>query len=122
VGWGVLAFWRIEKALANSLLVVGLWQHDPAQPRLVGFGRCIGDGVIEAVVCDVAIHPHYQGVSLGKRLMVYEMHMLRAQGLERVSLFADPEAVMLCAAQGWQLEPGGRQCLYWHESLDDPDQ
>jgi ribosomal protein S18 acetylase RimI-like enzyme len=70
VGWGVLAFWRIEKALANSLLVVGLWQHDPAQPRLVGFGRCIGDGVIEAVVCDVAIHPHHQGVGLGKRLMV----------------------------------------------------
>jgi hypothetical protein len=36
------------------------------------------------------------------------MDVLRDQGLERASLFANPEAVMFYAALGWQLEPGGR--------------
>ena len=120
VGWGELPLWRVETALKNSLLVVGLWQHEhqPALPRLVGFARCIGDGVREVVVCDVAINPEYQGIGVDKELMAYVLDVLRQAQVERLTLFADPEAVKFYTAQGWELEPEGRRCAYWHEPDD----
>ncbi len=114
VGWSRRPLRRVRKALENSLLVVGLWRHDPRLPRLVGFARCTGDGVIEATVWDVAVHPLYQGVGLGKQLMTYVIDLLRAQQVERVSLFADPGVVQFYGAQGWELEPQQRRCAFWY--------
>ena len=71
VGWGRRPLRRVRRALDNSLLKVGLWQHDPKFPRLIGFARCTGDGIIDATIWDVAINPVYQGYGLGKQLMSY---------------------------------------------------
>jgi ribosomal protein S18 acetylase RimI-like enzyme len=107
---------RVRKALEHSLLWVGLWRHEQRLPRLVGFARCTGDGVIEATVWDVAIHPLYQGCGLGKQLMDYVLNQLRAMEVERVSLFADPQVVGFYEAQGWELEPLQRRCAFWYST------
>jgi ribosomal protein S18 acetylase RimI-like enzyme len=114
VGWSRRPMRRVRTALSNSLLRVGLWRHDPRLPKLVGFARVTGDGVVEATVWDVAVHPHYQGAGLGKQLMAYVLDHLRAMEVERVSLFADPEVVGFYQAQGWQLEPLQRRCAFWY--------
>ena len=114
VGWSRRPLRRVRKALQHSLLVVGLWRHDARLPKLVGFARCTGDGVIEATVWDVAVHPLYQGAGLGRQLMVYVLDLLREMQVERVSLFADPGVVAFYGAQGWQLEPRNRRCAYWY--------
>jgi ribosomal protein S18 acetylase RimI-like enzyme len=104
----------VELEQLCSLLRVGLWRHDPWLPKLVGFARCTGDGVVEATVWDVAVHPHYQGNGLGKALMAYVLEQLRQMEVERVSLFADPGVVDFYAGQGWDLEPGQRRCAFWY--------
>lgn len=114
VGWSRRPLRRVRKALQNSLLCVGLWRHHPRLPRLIGFARCTGDGVIEATVWDVAVHPLYQGAGLGRQLMAYVLEELERQGVERVSLFADPGVVGFYASQGWQLEPLERRCAFWY--------
>jgi ribosomal protein S18 acetylase RimI-like enzyme len=114
VGWSRRPLRRVRKALQHSLLRVGLWRHDSRVPRLVGFARCTGDGVVEATVWDVAVHPHYQGAGLGKQLMDYVLEQLRRRGVDRVSLFADPEVVGFYQAQGWELEPLDRRCAFWY--------
>jgi ribosomal protein S18 acetylase RimI-like enzyme len=114
VGWSRRPLRRVRRALQHSLLVVGLWRHDARLPKLVGFARCTGDGVIEATVWDVAVHPLYQGAGLGKQLMRYVLDLLRAMEVERVSLFADPGVVEFYGAQGWQLEPQNRRCAFWY--------
>jgi ribosomal protein S18 acetylase RimI-like enzyme len=114
VGWSRRPIRRVRRALQNSLLVVGLWRHDPRLPKLVGFARCTGDGIVDATIWDVAVHPLYQGAGLGKQLMVYVLDALRAQQVERVSLFADPGVVDFYSAQGWQLEPMQRRCAFWY--------
>ena len=114
VGWSRRPLRRVRKALPHSLLVVGLWRHDPRIPRLVGFARCTGDGVIEATVWDVAVHPLYQGAGLGKQLMAYVLERLQQMQVERVSLFADPGVVEFYSAQGWELEPQNRRCAFWY--------
>jgi ribosomal protein S18 acetylase RimI-like enzyme len=114
VGWSRRPLRRVRKALQHSLLRVGLWRHDPRLPRLVGFARCTGDGVVDATVWDVAVHPLYQGVGLGRQLMDYVLEELRRMEVERVSLFADPDVVGFYGAQGWELEPDRRRCAFWY--------
>ena len=116
VGWSRRPLRRVRKALQHSLLVVGLWRHDPRIPRLVGFARCTGDGVIEATVWDVAVHPLYQGAGLGKQLMAFVLERLQQMQVERVSLFADPGVVEFYSAQGWELEPQNRRCAFWYST------
>ncbi len=114
VGWSQRPFRKVRMALDNSLLKVGLWQHDPSFPRLIGFARCTGDGVLEATVWDVAIHPLYQGFGLGKQLMDYVNKSLRNLGIRRITLFADPGVVSFYLSQGWLLEPKGHRCAFWY--------
>jgi ribosomal protein S18 acetylase RimI-like enzyme len=114
VGWNRRPLRRVRKALHHSLLRVGLWRHDGRLPKLVGFARCTGDGVVEATVWDVAVHPLYQGVGLGRQLMDYVITSLREMGVEEVTLYADPGVVEFYSHQGWELEPGQRRCAFWY--------
>ena len=116
VGWGRRPLRRVKRALDNSLLKVGLWQHDPKFPRLIGFARCTGDGVIDATIWDVAINPVYQGYGLGQQLMSYLMRCLKREGVSRVTLFADFDVIDFYKRQGWTLEPKGNKCAFWYSS------
>ena len=116
VGWGRRPLRRVKRALDNSLLKVGLWQHDPKFPRLIGFARCTGDGVIDATIWDVAINPVYQGYGLGKQLMTYLMRSLKREGISRVTLFADSDVINFYKRQGWTLEPKGNKCAFLYSN------
>ena len=104
----------MRRAICHSLLVVGVWRHDPRLPRLVGFARCVGDGVINATVWDVVIHPAYQGVGLGHGLMAFVVKKLRGMGVEQITLFADPDVIHFYKKQGWQVEPDNQRCCFWY--------
>ena len=114
VGWSRRPIRRVKRALEFSILVVGLWRHDEKFPRLVGFARCTGDGVIEATIWDVAINPVYQGLGLGKELMKYILKELKRIGISKVTLFADAEVISFYKKQGWVLEPKGSKCAFWY--------
>ena len=116
VGWGRIPLRRVKRALDNSLLKVGLWQHDPKFPRLIGFARCTGDGIIDATIWDVAINPVYQGYGLGKQLMTYLMRSLKREGISRVTLFADSDVINFYKRQGWTLEPKGNKCAFLYSN------
>ena len=116
VGWGRRPLRRVKRALDNSLLKVGLWKHDPKFPRLIGFARCTGDGIIDATIWDVAINPVYQGYGLGKQLMTYLMRSLKREGISRVTLFADSDVINFYKRQGWNLEPKGNKCAFWYSN------
>ena len=116
VGWSRRPIRRVKRALEFSILVVGLWSHDEKFPRLVGFARCTGDGIIEATIWDVAVNPVYQGLGLGKELMKYILQELKKIGISKVTLFADAEVVSFYKRQGWVLEPKGSKCAFWYAS------
>ena len=116
VGWGRRPLRRVKRALDNSLIKVGLWQHDSKFPRLIGFARCTGDGIIDATIWDVAISPVYQGYGLGKQLMSYLMKILKKEGISRVTLFADADVITFYKRQGWKLEPKGNKCAFWYSN------
>ena len=114
VGWSRRPMRRVKRALEFSILVIGVWLHDDKFPRLIGFARCTGDGVIEATIWDVAINPVYQGLGLGKVLMKYLLNKLKATGISKVTLFADSGVIKFYKNQGWTLEPKGTKCAFWY--------
>ena len=114
VGWSRRPFRRVRRAIDNSLLKVGLWRHDSKFPRLIGFARCTGDGVLEATVWDVAISPTYQGYGFGKKLMSYVVKSIKEMGVKRIILFADPGVIDFYKSQGWILEPKDKRCAFWY--------
>lgn len=54
-----------QRAFEASHTVVFVYHGD----RMVGFGRAISDGVYQAAVYDVAVHPDFQGNGLGRTIM-----------------------------------------------------
>ncbi len=54
-----------ERAFNNSFRVVFAFDGT----RLVGFARAISDGVYQAALYDMAIHPDYQGRGIGKHIV-----------------------------------------------------
>lgn len=89
-----------EIGLKNSIFLVTLW----AQERLVGMGRLIGDGGCFFQVCDIAVHPDYQGRGFGKQIMAaitdYMDNNLPKNSY--VSLIADLPADQLYAQFGFE--------------------
>lgn len=69
---------RIERAFANSALVLSMWDGE----RLVGLARVLTDGVAVAYLCDLAVEPDLQGAGVGKRLV--DEVLARVEGAELV--------------------------------------
>lgn len=55
---------------------------------LVGAGRALADGVDCSYLCDVAVHPGYQGIGLGKALI--ERLRDSSAGHRKIILYANP--------------------------------
>jgi ribosomal protein S18 acetylase RimI-like enzyme len=56
--------------------------------RLVGAGRALADGADCAYLCDVAVHPDFQGQGLGKAIIVRLREL--AAGHKKIILYANP--------------------------------
>ncbi len=55
----------LETAFTNSRYKCFIFVDE----NLVGVGRALADGVDCSYICDVAIHPDYQGLGLGKAII-----------------------------------------------------
>lgn len=93
----VTAFWAQDRqpedwkiALANSKPIVTVWDSigaaASAQPQLIGFARATSDGIYRATIWDVAIHPDYQGLGLGRKLVETVLMHPHVNRVERVYL------------------------------------
>lgn len=55
---------------------------------LIGAGRALADGKDCSYICDVAVHPEYQGRGLGKELVQNLMRL--SKGHKKIILYASP--------------------------------
>jgi GNAT superfamily N-acetyltransferase len=85
VGWDLRASEpaSLERALAGTTEFATAWDGD----RLIGTARSITDGAQNAIIATVVVHPAYQGLGIGERMM----HLLTdGRDLVRFSLAATP--------------------------------
>lgn len=55
---------------------------------LIGAGRALADGLDCSYICDVAVHPGYQGIGLGRKVVENLIH--QSQGHKKIILYATP--------------------------------
>ena len=65
VGWGSYDEKVLEKALANTMYSVSVYDDD----KIIGYGRLIGDGICFMYIHDVMVEPKYQNQKIGSRIM-----------------------------------------------------
>ncbi len=54
----------LKKVFKNSMFTYFIYDNN----KLIGAGRALADGADSAYLCDIAIHPEYQGIGLGKEI------------------------------------------------------
>ncbi|WP_448572409.1 GNAT family N-acetyltransferase [Trichothermofontia sp.] len=94
--FNLAAFWArarslsdLEIALAHSKPVVSMWDYD----RLIGFARATSDGVYRATIWDVVVHPDYQGLGLGRKLVetvLSDPHICRVERVYLMTTYQQP--------------------------------
>ena len=65
VGWGSYDEKVSEKALANTMYSVSVYDDD----KIIGYGRIIGDGICFLYIHDVMVIPRYQNKKIGSQIM-----------------------------------------------------
>jgi len=55
---------------------------------LVGAGRALADGKDCSYICDISVHPEYQGLGLGKEIVQNLVRL--SQGHRKIILYASP--------------------------------
>jgi ribosomal protein S18 acetylase RimI-like enzyme len=56
--------------------------------RLVGVGRALADGVDTSYLCDIAVHPGYQGKGIGKSIVKKLLNL--SKNHRKIILYANP--------------------------------
>jgi len=74
----------LETAFTNSIYKCFVFD----QNKLIGVGRALADGVDCSYICDVAVHPEYQGLGIGKNI-ISKLVKLSA-GHKKIILYAYP--------------------------------
>ena len=74
----------LQKAFGNSMYKCFVFED----AQLVGVGRALADGVDCAYICDIAVHPEYQGTGIGKSIIKKLMSL--SEGHKKIILYANP--------------------------------
>lgn len=75
--------------------------------RLVGYLSVVSDGVADAFLVDLAVHPELQRRGLGKRLVKRAVEEVRQEGIRCIQVTFRPELRAFYAACGFRIFGGG---------------
>ena len=75
---------KLEITFTNSMFHIFLYDDD----RIIGVGRALADGFDCSYICDIALHPDYQGTGLGKEIVKRLVDMSR--GHKKIILYSNP--------------------------------
>ncbi|AYA75950.1 GNAT family N-acetyltransferase [Bacillus sp. Y1] len=85
-GWnakGLYTYDQLYTAICNSWYSISIYHNR----KLIGFGRIISDGIYQTLICDVMVHPEYQGQGIGKKIIEALLKKCEGEGIKWVQLF-----------------------------------
>lgn len=87
---------ELKFAFSNSLYKCFVLQGE----RLIGAGRAVADGIDCAYLCDIAVHPEFQGQGLGRGIATKLMEL--CAGHRKMILYANPGVERLYEKLGFR--------------------
>lgn len=89
---------RLHQALVQSWYVISVYD----QEKLIGTGRVVSDGVINAYICGLAVHPHYQNQGIGSKMFRKLVDKCREQNLH-TQLFCTDKMISYYKRLGFEV-------------------
>jgi ribosomal protein S18 acetylase RimI-like enzyme len=83
-------------SFANSRFVCFVCNRE----TLIGAGRALADGIDCSYICDVAVHPQFQGLGIGKQIVLRLVE--RSQGHRKIILYTAPSKAAFYHALGFR--------------------
>ena len=74
----------LETVFSNSMFKCFVY----SDKTLIGVGRALADGVDCSYICDISIHPNYQGKGIGKAIVNKLIEL--SKGHNKIILYANP--------------------------------
>ena len=119
VGWSSRTLSKLEKAIQASFRHVVAWHVDREQQQLIGFARAVSDGVYQATLIDIAVHPDFQARGVGKTLVKTLTKQLQAAQIVDIILFASPHVTDFYHQLGFVTQPNNLQWMLWSFPVDE---
>ncbi len=77
---------RMEREYSNPLLIsfyhIAVYEAD----KLIGYIDCVSNGVTDAYIQDLMVHPDYQGKGIGTELMTQMVAYLKEKHIYMISV------------------------------------
>ncbi|MDL4843016.1 GNAT family N-acetyltransferase [Aquibacillus rhizosphaerae] len=86
-GWnakGLYTYDQLYTAICNSWYSISIYENK----QLIGYGRMISDGIYQTLICDVMVHPDYQNLGIGTKVMNSLLGKCNQAGIKWVQLFS----------------------------------
>ena len=112
VGWQSRPANKLEQAINSSFRSISAW-HINRERRLIGFARAVSDGVYQATLLDIVVHPDFQGRGVGKALVKNLTQQLQAVQIADITLFASPHVADFYHRLGFVSQPHNLQLMLW---------
>ena len=111
VGWSYRSLNRLERAISNSFSYIAAWYVYQDKQQLVGFARAVADGVYQATLLDIAVHPDFQGQKIGKAIVTNITKQLKAAQIADITLYASSHMTDFYHQLGFVSQPNNLQWM-----------
>ncbi len=78
-----------------------------ADGMLIGYIEAISDGVDDAYLRNLTVHPHHQGHGIASTLLTMAKERIREDGIKMVNLLFDPKLLPFYRKAGFKIVCGG---------------
>jgi ribosomal protein S18 acetylase RimI-like enzyme len=88
---------------------------DTTTGHAIGMGRVISDGVSDAYVQDLVVHPSYRDRGIGMQILTLLVEHCKRAGLTWIGLIAEPDSEAFYIPLGFERMPGHIPMIYRSE-------
>jgi len=94
---------KYQRILGNTYFSAACFADD----QLVGYVDTVSDGIEDAYIRDLAVHPGYQRQGIGSRLLAMVIERIKSDGIKMVNVVFEPGFVGLYEKAGYIIMAGG---------------
>ncbi len=110
VGWN-----RMEKEYANPLMTSYCHIAVYEKEELIGYVDCVSNGVTDAYIQDLMVHPDYQGKGVGTELMNRMIAYLKEKRIYMISVVFEESLKPFYAKFGFYTMLSGQMATFKEE-------